>query len=250
MGITRNSRCCVQNTYLTCTNAKLYQSIDTSSPTTVSHTAFLTTSKSTISQNVISDPFSDDTGDYVFIGISNKPYTDMDAYDITTFNAVTGGITAIGIGMSDGSGVGNKMINYHRRSSGFRHCTAVSNNTPITNPRSATHGGSDYTGFFMIWGRIMANNTIDLTQYRDNVGLSFQVSVTGSSSGSIRGTSIYTDDSPISVVVVHAGLLTIGQTGVVTITILAGQSSYTGTTNNSITSLSYSLAWPGSYRVS
>src|SRR5262249_15208636 len=53
--------------------------------------------------------------------------------------------------------------------------------------------------------------------------------------GSVWGTDIYTDDSPLAAVAVHAGVLQVGQKGVVKVTILPGQQSYTGSTRNGVT---------------
>lgn len=59
---------------------------------------------------------------------------------------------------------------------------------------------------------------------------------------------IYTDDSPVSLTVVHAGLLKPGEAGMVTVELLAGQSSYEGSNQNQIQSQNYG-EWPGSYRL-
>ena len=88
----------------------------------------------------------------------------------------------------------------------------------------------------------------NLTDYRGQDGQTYYFSVTGSTQGSLWGTDIYTDDSSLATVAVHAGVLLEGQVGVVKVTILAGQSSYHGTTRNGVTSVDYS-DWYGSYRV-
>jgi hypothetical protein len=88
----------------------------------------------------------------------------------------------------------------------------------------------------------------NLTDYRGQEGQTYYFSVTGSTQGSLWGTDIYTDDSSLATVAVHAGVLLEGQVGVVKVTILAGQSSYHGTTRNGVTSVDYS-DWYGSYRV-
>jgi hypothetical protein len=63
---------------------------------------------------------------------------------------------------------------------------------------------------------------------------------------SIWGTDVYTDDSSVCTAAVHAGLITLAGGGSVTIEIRPGQSSYTGSTRNGITSSSYP-SWGGSY---
>ena len=60
------------------------------------------------------------------------------------------------------------------------------------------------------------------------------------------GTDIYTDDSALACAAVHAGVVLAGQTKVVTVKIVAGQSSYQGSVRNGVTSSSYGT-WPGSY---
>jgi len=62
----------------------------------------------------------------------------------------------------------------------------------------------------------------------------------------IWGTGTYTDDSPVCTAAVQEGLITLVKGGYVTIEIEPGASSYTGSTRNGITSLSYG-AWSGSY---
>ena len=63
----------------------------------------------------------------------------------------------------------------------------------------------------------------------------------------IWGTAIYTEDSLICVAAVHAGLITFQNGGPVTIEILPGQASYTGSARNGVTSSPYN-SYYGSYR--
>ncbi len=72
--------------------------------------------------------------------------------------------------------------------------------------------------------------------------------VVGRSGGTVRGTDIYTSDSTLAAAAVHAGVLNEGQTGVVKVTLLPGQSHYTGTTRNGVASSG--CGWhSSSYRV-
>ena len=66
------------------------------------------------------------------------------------------------------------------------------------------------------------------------------------SPGSIWGTDVYTDDSPICTAAVHAGLITARSGGTVTLEIRPGQSSYTGSLRNGVNSQSRG-SWHGSY---
>ena len=70
--------------------------------------------------------------------------------------------------------------------------------------------------------------------------------VTGSSSGTIWGTGTYTDDSRIAKAAVHRGHVSVGGKAVIRLTKSAGLSSYTGSTQNGVTSRSYG-SWTGSY---
>ncbi len=70
-------------------------------------------------------------------------------------------------------------------------------------------------------------------------GNTYQIRLTGSISGAVWGTNIYTTDSSIAKAAVHAGLLRVGQQGVVTVIVKGGLSSYAGTTRNGITTSSW-----------
>lgn len=85
--------------------------------------------------------------------------------------------------------------------------------------------------------------------YRGRNGQIFSFQVTGKSSGRIWGGDdlVYTDDSPLGVAAVHAGILRAGQTGVVTIKILPGRNSYPSITRNGIATIQYGK-YEGSYQ--
>jgi hypothetical protein len=74
------------------------------------------------------------------------------------------------------------------------------------------------------------------------------VEVVGTNTGSLWGTDVYTDDSSVALAAVHAGLLKVGERGLVQVTLLAGQNSYQGSTRNGVSSSSYG-AWAGSFKV-
>ncbi len=87
-----------------------------------------------------------------------------------------------------------------------------------------------------------------LISYRGQSGKVLHFEVVGSNSGSIYGSDIYTDDSDLSTAAVHAGLLKVGEKGVVKVTILQGQESHASSTRHGITSSAWSN-YPGSYKV-
>lgn len=86
----------------------------------------------------------------------------------------------------------------------------------------------------------------NLVGYRNRVGQSLQFSITGSTSGSVWGSGIYTDDSSLSASAVHAGVVAVGQTATVTVNIVEGQSSYAPTSSNGVTTRSWG-SWGGSF---
>jgi hypothetical protein len=87
-----------------------------------------------------------------------------------------------------------------------------------------------------------------LVGFRGQNGKTLLIEVTGRVGGAVWGTDIYTDDSALATVVVHAGILQNGEKGVVKVTILPGEQQYTGSTQNGVESSNYP-AWDGSYKV-
>ena len=78
-----------------------------------------------------------------------------------------------------------------------------------------------------------------LDEYRGQGEIVLDVNVTGTIEGNAWGTNIYSDDSDIGYAAVHAGVLKPGETKIVKITILPGQSSYVGTIKNGVESYDY-----------
>lgn len=80
------------------------------------------------------------------------------------------------------------------------------------------------------------------------VGKTYYFRVTGQSSGSLWGTDLYTTDSTLAVAAVHAGVAKVGVETVVKVTIVAGQSAYTGTSRHGVNSSSWG-AYDSSFTV-
>ena len=97
-------------------------------------------------------------------------------------------------------------------------------------------------------GLTVIKSSGNLTSYRGRNNLILGVLVIGSNSGSLWGTETYTDDSSLAAAVVHMGIAKANQTVLVKVQILPGQESYTGTTQNGITSSNYS-SYSGSYKI-
>jgi len=87
----------------------------------------------------------------------------------------------------------------------------------------------------------------DMQSYSSaDIGKIFKMTITGASGGG-WGTDIYTSDSYIAAMAVHAGVITIGQTKDVYIKIVEGLNSYPGTTRNGITTSEWG-GWGLSYQ--
>ena len=87
-----------------------------------------------------------------------------------------------------------------------------------------------------------------ITRLQANIGKTYLFRVTGSLTGSVWGTDVYTTDSTLAAVAVHAGVLKPGQTGVVRVTILTPPAVFVGATRNGVTSSAYP-GYPGAYKV-
>ncbi len=87
-----------------------------------------------------------------------------------------------------------------------------------------------------------------LSQHAAPIGQKMVFRVTGSRGGSVWGTDIYTSDSTLATVAVHAGVLKEGETGLVQVEMVPGQDAYEGTSRNGVVTSSYGN-YPASYRV-
>lgn len=71
------------------------------------------------------------------------------------------------------------------------------------------------------------------------VGSITDVEVIGRTDGAVWGSDVYTGDSDVATAAVHAGVLEIGQHGVVTVVFVAPPQSFQGTRRNEVTTHSY-----------
>lgn len=88
-----------------------------------------------------------------------------------------------------------------------------------------------------------------MTIYQNRAGLLLNLRVTGAMGGTLWGTGTYTLDSHFAMAVVHAGVLQVGQTGVVRVRILASPATFLGSTQNGITSNNYGPYPSGAYEI-
>jgi hypothetical protein len=80
------------------------------------------------------------------------------------------------------------------------------------------------------------------------IGKTFSFTVTGANNGGVWGTDVYTLDSYLPSAAVHAGVLKVGQTGVVKVKIVASPPAFTGSTRNGVTSGAY-MQFQGAYQI-
>jgi hypothetical protein len=87
----------------------------------------------------------------------------------------------------------------------------------------------------------------DMTQFTTaDIGKIYRMTITGANGGG-WGTDIYTNDSNIPGMAVHAGVIAIGQTKEVYIKVVEGQNNYPGTTRNGISTSDWG-GWDLSYQ--
>jgi hypothetical protein len=70
----------------------------------------------------------------------------------------------------------------------------------------------------------------------DPIGATYYFRVTGEASGSLWGTDVYTGDSVLAVAAVHAGLVKVGESAVVKVTVEQPLTKYQGSVRNGVTS--------------
>jgi hypothetical protein len=113
----------------------------------------------------------------------------------------------------------------------------------------------------------------NLSQYQHQIGKVLYISVTGGAArggfpvpgapagmpggaivfgmggGTVWGTDVYTTDSPLALAAVHAGVVQMGQTAVVKVTIMASPNNFVGSTRHGITTENYGI-YPAAYSIS
>jgi len=70
----------------------------------------------------------------------------------------------------------------------------------------------------------------------ETVGAVYYFRVTGATEGMVWGVDTYTGDSAIAAAAVHAGLVGVGETAIVKVTVMAPLNQYQGSTRNGVTS--------------
>jgi len=88
-----------------------------------------------------------------------------------------------------------------------------------------------------------------MTQYNNQIGKTFYFTVTGANNGALYGTGVHTTDSSIATAAVHGGILKLGQTGVVKVTVVPSPQQFVGSTQHGITSSNWNQ-YPAAYKIS
>jgi len=82
----------------------------------------------------------------------------------------------------------------------------------------------------------------NLTRFESQQGKVLAFTVTGmAAGGSVWGTDVYTTDSRLAMAAVHAGVLKVGETGVVRLKIVPSPPSYTGSSRHGVTTSPYGI---------
>lgn len=87
----------------------------------------------------------------------------------------------------------------------------------------------------------------NLLALHTQVGKTFLFEVTGSRSGPVWGTDVYTSDSKLATAAVHAGKVRVGQRKAVRVTVVQPPASFDGSTRHGVTTFPYG-PYPGAYR--
>lgn len=90
-------------------------------------------------------------------------------------------------------------------------------------------------------------NPGNLKQYELQINKTFRFQVTGGG-GSTWGTDTYTTDSSLAAAAVHAGIVKLGESGVVEVKIVAPPPNFTGTTRNGVTTRNWGQ-YPGAFEI-
>ena len=85
-------------------------------------------------------------------------------------------------------------------------------------------------------GLIAGEAPINMVNLCDPVGATYYFRLTGDAAGQVWGTDVYTGDSTLAAAAVHAGLVKIGETGVVRVTVEQPLTQYQGSDRNGVTS--------------
>jgi hypothetical protein len=85
-------------------------------------------------------------------------------------------------------------------------------------------------------GLLAADAPARIQDLCDTPGVTYYFRVTGASDGGLWGTDVYTGDSVLAVAAVHAGVVKVGESAVVRVTVMPPLTHYQGSVRNGVTS--------------
>ncbi|MFO0811165.1 MAG: LCCL domain-containing protein [Gemmataceae bacterium] len=102
-------------------------------------------------------------------------------------------------------------------------------------------------GFEFLPSVVAAPPSGNLEAFRDRIGTTLALRVTGALEGPVWGTDVYTTDSALAAAAVHAGVLDPGQTGVVRLEVVVSPAEFQGSSRRGVTSNGFGI-YPAAYR--
>jgi hypothetical protein len=88
-------------------------------------------------------------------------------------------------------------------------------------------------------GLLAGDAPLNMLNLCDPIGATYYFRLTGQASGSLWGTDVYTGDSMLAAAAVHAGLVKVGESAVVKVTVERPLARYQGSIRNGVTSLDF-----------
>ena len=85
-------------------------------------------------------------------------------------------------------------------------------------------------------GYLAADAPLNLLDLAEPIGSTYYFRVTGQPEGPLWGTDVYTGDSALAVAAVHAGLVKVGESGVVRVVSVAPPAQFHGCVRHGVTS--------------
>jgi len=85
-------------------------------------------------------------------------------------------------------------------------------------------------------GLLAGDAPVNMVNLCDPIGATYYFRVTGDTNGPVWGTDVYTGDTALAAAAVHAGLVKVGETGVVKVTVERPLTQYQGSVQNGVTS--------------
>lgn len=96
------------------------------------------------------------------------------------------------------------------------------------------------------WGEYTA---AELRSLENRIDQTFIFQATGNDRGPLWGTDVYTSDSNLGTACVHAGVLQLGEAGVVRVRIVQPVPRFQGSRRNGIASHDWTSGWSGAFQV-